>query len=307
MKKVIIVRMQGGIGNQLFQYAFYLNLISKRKNVYLDFSHFSKYSKRPLKIFEAFEFECPLAPSNIVNQYLQLRYPRFIYRLFNRPLRLISNYQIMNSNNIKYIFKENDNLHPEAYKYIRYGYLDGYWQSEIYFDNIIQNIPSIFKFKTVNNISVLQMKTRILNSNNNTSLHWRRGDYVGHKNSGINLESYFENSLKYMISKKNIKDVFVFTEDPKWVKQKLENYCLNINFVHVSEELSNHEDYHELFLMTLCKNNIISNSSFSWWGAYLNRYDQKMVIAPDKWTLSGDFIFRDSLRTPNDWIKVSTK
>lgn len=182
--------------------------------------------------------------------------------------------------------------------------MSGYWQSEDFFSNIASEVPLMFKFNPIKNESVEKTTSLISNLRRNTSLHWRKGDYVGHKSLGLSLDKYFKRALTWMIETKKIKDVFVFTEDTKWVKEKLSAYGLNLTYHYLSEELKDHEDYHELYLMTLCENNIISNSSFSWWGAYLNQNSEKTVVAPNKWTKI-DYQMRFKKILPKDWVSIS--
>lgn len=302
-KNELIIKIQGGLGNQMFQYAFYRNLKAIGKHAVIDLNWFKKNKMRPLKIWQAFDL--PENEKEIESFFLfsKLTDLPFLIKSINWILSKSTNYQLINLNKNKYHIKENDFFYSNAYVNIRKGYLDGYWQSEDYFSNITSEIPKLFKFNPIDNESVLKTQALILSSNRNTSLHWRRGDYVGHKSLGLNLENYFKRALNKMIETKSIKDVFVFTEDTEWVKEKFSDYGLNLNYHFISEALENHEDYHELYLMTQCKSNIISNSSFSWWGAYLNQNKDKTVIAPNKWTNTNTNIrFKDIV--PSEWVEI---
>lgn len=295
----LFVRLQGGIGNQMFQYAFYRNLKFISRDVTLDLAWF-KRGNRPLKIFDAFD----LPEANKLDEYHESKiYKPITVRLINRVLRKISKYELSTTKSLNRFIFENDDFYPQAYLHIKNATLVGYWQSEEYFSNIKSQIPKIFSFKQISNESVNAAKYRILNSHQNTSLHWRRGDYVGNKSLGLNLDKYFMRSLKYLINERNIKQVFVFTEDTDWVKKKLYSFGIVLNYYFISDEILRHEDFHELYLMTQCENNIISNSSFSWWGAYLNQKKDKIVCAPDKWTnVNYSIRFKDIL--PIDWISI---
>lgn len=299
----LFVIVKGGLGNQLFQYAFYKNLQTISRNVILDLYWF-KNGNRPLKLFEAFDLPEKNKQNELINSNQVRPKKPFIVRLINRILRKISKYHLEHFIPFETIVTENDIFHPKAYLYINSGILDGYWQSEVFFEDIKSQIPKIFKFNSIRNQSVLKIKSTILSSKRITSLHWRRGDYVGHKSLGIDLEQYFKKALSWLIKTKNINDVYVFTEDTEWVKNRLIEYGLDLKYHFISEKLDGHEDFHELYLMTLCTNNIISNSSFSWWGAYLNQNHNKTVCAPDTWTNSIKFKNRDSYRVPSDWIQI---
>lgn len=169
--------------------------------------------------------------------------------------------------------------------------IDGFFQSEKYFKHNRETIIKTFDFK--NNIS-LPNKYKELLDNKCTSIHVRRGDYVKYPNlhPTQSLE-YYLNSI-YLLSHKT--DIFlVFSDDINWCKENLKID----NAVYIEKE----KDYIELYLMSLCDNNIISNSSFSWWGAWLNEKEDKTVIGPEKW-FGNDIKHNTGDIIPEDWIKL---
>ena len=302
---ILVVKLQGGLGNQMFQYAFYSNLKSLGKKVLLDSSCYKKNGARSLKIWEAFHLPEKKAILNLNNSKLLKYNSPFFIHFTNKILSFFNaNFNLSIVENIQ--ITENDIYYPNVYFNIRKGLLDGYWQSEFYFENIANIIPSIFNFNPIHNTSVLKLKLLIENTKDNVSLHWRRGDYIGHKLLGIDLEKYFMKALSLIIKSKQIKDVFVFTEDTKWVKNKLYSFDFNLRYHFISEILTTHEDFHELYLMTFCSNNIISNSSFSWWGAYLNQSVNKIVVAPKKWVKKDYKILFNHIH-PSEWYLVDVE
>lgn len=169
--------------------------------------------------------------------------------------------------------------------------IDGFFQSEKYFlrhrDIILEllKIPDSIKEIINNNYSnILNTKT--------TSLHVRRGDYVRHPSHHptCSIEYYQE-----AISKVGDTTLIVFSDDIEWCKEHLKYN----NIIYIEGE----KDYIELYLMSLCDNNIIANSSFSWWGAWLNQNKNKIVIGPKKWF--GSSITHDTSDIlPDSWIKI---
>jgi hypothetical protein len=147
----------------------------------------------------------------------------------------------------------------------------GYYQSSKNFLNYKNKIIDIFS-PTEEKINELKIKYSEINLQNTLSLHIRRGDYVNSPTIHPTIsKSYIDKSLEIIGEYDHL---FIFTDDKKWVKDNLNNERITI---------VNDEDYNEMWLMSLCKNNIISNSTFSWWGSFLNKNNNKKVIAPSIW------------------------
>ena len=300
---MIIIKVKGGLGNQMWQYAFYRSLKEEKKDVYLDLSWFDKGGNRPLDLWRAFDLPVKSKSTISDKSYMKLMNQPCLMRLVNRILHKISHYQICKNNyNIQY-FKEKEWIKPGSYYNISEGILDGYWQNLYYFKNIQQNIHKIFVFKKFNEDKVNEIERYILNSKGSASLHWRRGDYVGHKRLGLNLEKYFLRALKHLKQTINLEDVFVFTEDYDYVHKMLLSYNLDLNYIYVTQELNTTNHYYEPYLMSICDNNIISNSTFSWWAAYLNKNVNKIVISPAKWLNNSEHNLIDH-KIPSSWIKM---
>ena len=173
--------------------------------------------------------------------------------------------------------------------------IDGYFQSEKYFVNHRTGILDLFEmpFKIKDYID---KKYKKLLEGNTCSIHIRRGDYLKNPQyHPIQDLSYYEKAIS-KISKNNENVKFlVFSDDINWCKEKLKN--INLTFI------ENEKDYIDLYLMSLCKNNIIANSTFSWWSAWLNKNKNKIVIAPSKWF--GPAANLDSKDiVPESWEKI---
>jgi hypothetical protein len=144
-------------------------------------------------------------------------------------------------------------------------------------------------------INSLTIKYPQIKLNNTVSLHVRRGDYLNSPTiHPVVSKSYVQTALK-MIGEYS--HLFIFTDDRTWVLENLDNE----NYTIVDDE-----DYNELWLMSMCENNIISNSTFSWWGSFLNKNETKRVIAPSIWFGdNGPKNYKDIYE--NNWEIINTK
>ena len=161
-------------------------------------------------------------------------------------------------------------------------YLDGYWQSERYFSAFVATIKADFTFKLPLSAKNLQIASNISNVNA-VSLHVRRGDYVSNKKAnsihGVCSLDYYRDAIKSILNHIENPVFFVFSDDIAWVKNNLVIEAQSIFIDHNTGE----ESYNDMRLMSLCQHHIIANSSFSWWGAWLNTSPNKIVIAPKRW------------------------
>lgn len=182
-------------------------------------------------------------------------------------------------------------------------YLDGYWQSEQHFAPIAHIIRDEFTFREpIENDYLLNIKQRIENSES-VSLHFRRGDYVdnpkANKHHGVCSMSYYQNAVNIIADKTNNPFLFIFSDDIQWVKTNFQSNCPMLFIEQSNEEL--HSDFR---LMSLCKHNIIANSSYSWWAAWLNENENKTVIAPRKWYQDQRSQERAATMIPKEWITI---
>lgn len=176
--------------------------------------------------------------------------------------------------------------------------LSGYFQSEKYFNQCSDLIKEIFKLKP-EHIKILQEKYPEILKENTCSLHIRRGDYVKLQSHHPLIElEYYYNALK-LLYPNGYEDVyiFIFSDDIDWCKKNLK---LNNKVIFVDSNI----DILDLFLMSFCNNNIIANSSFSWWGAYLNENKEKKVIVPKKWFGEKNKHLRTEDIYCKNWIKL---
>jgi len=172
--------------------------------------------------------------------------------------------------------------------------LDGFFQSEKYFKQHEGVIRELFK-PTDKVLNTLKEKYSEILNQKTTSIHVRRGDYLNHPNHHpVQTLEYYEKGIKLTL---NTTDKYiVFSDDIMWCKQSFHGD----NFIFMDDE----DDYIELYLMSMCDNNIIANSSFSWWGAWLNNNPNKIVVGPKLWFGKAYETWNTNDVLPKEWIKI---
>src|SRR3989338_9014445 len=281
---MIIVKLMGGLGNQLFQYALGRQLALKNKTeLFFDVSWLGSYKKpRPYYLPHLVTTE----PSATNKQIAKLK----IINLFNffRPY-----YK-------KSVIREGGHcFDPAIINAPQNVYLDGYWQTEKYFKDIEDTIRQDLTLKDPPGEKYLSTLDTITQTNA-ISLHIRRTDYLIGKNTSVFAicqQEYYQQALKIVAEKVGPLKLFVFSDDIKWAK---ENILFPYSITFVSD--GSFSDYQELMLMSACKHNITANSTFSWWGAWLNNNPQKIIITPQKWFVDPTIDEKDLI--PSTWIKL---
>lgn len=294
---MIIVKLMGGLGNQLFQYATGKALALKHKtDLKLDLSLLNedpknKYTKRKLEL-DLFFTNYVIATDKEVKLFTQ---KNVLQKIFKKYTQLdLSKYTIANQNGFE--FNTNFLTYPKN------TYLNGYWQSEKFFSDIRAVLLKELVIKKPLSEDCKIAQNHILNSNS-VSLHIRRGDYVSDKNAeafhGILSLEYYHNAINYLNTQVDNIEVFVFSDDMDWVKSnlKLKNKCNYIDFN------KNENSVFDMYLMSICKHHIIANSSFSWWGAWLNNKADKIVIAPKIWFADKEKNEQTQDNIPPSWIR----
>ena len=287
IEKMIIVRIKGGLGNQMFQYAIAKSIAIYTNDIFkLDLSF---YPNQDLRKFELnlFNIEENIASSKECDllrgrEGVLLK----ISEKFNLPL--------VKRPNSYYKGKENTVFYPNVFKYMEGAYLDGYWQNEKYFSAIRKGLINDFTLKNKIGENATNFLKNIKNTNS-VSVHIRRGDYLGNKYYGVCDINYFKKAMKKI--DENIKNpvCFIFSDDIDWCKDNF-NHDNNIVFVDNTESA-----LEDLELMKHCKHNIIANSSFSWWGAWLNQNKDKIVISPLHWKKSNP---KNLKWVPETWKQI---
>ena len=294
---MVIVKIWGGLGNQMFQYATAKAVALKYGvDLKLDISHYDKQNENET----AREFRLNIFPS--INAEIasaaEVKKCKTIFSnaLFNSIYRNVNkHFPRLNSN---YLIERKKGYEAISINAATNTYLEGYWQSEEYFKTDRVQIINQFNLDHLQHINSLALKVNEITCTNAVSVHVRRGDYVSNSQAnayhGVCSLEYYESAIKMLIGKlvDPIK-FYVFSDDISWCKE-------NLRFTSEHEYVSTTEDFHDLYLMSKCKHNIIANSSFSWWAAWLNRDDKKIVVAPKTW-----FADEESNNiVPGAWLKV---
>jgi hypothetical protein len=278
----IRVKLTGGLGNQMFQFAAGYS-IAKRNNVKLSLD-LTRFNRRQDHV--GFELQ------KVFDIYSKVK---FLHIPVN--FGFIKFKEILNNFDLSFdTFKEpHFHYNHKILDIPKHSIINGYWQSELYFMSYAKEIKKIYTFSNKLNKKNTLIANDI-NQNNSISIHIRRGDYLfkNNDNHNVDLNEYYlkaiKESSKCFINPK----YFIFTDDPLWVKK---NFIIEYPYivVDVNHGLNSFFDMH---LMSLCKVNILANSSFSWWSAWLNNNLNKVVYAPKKW-------FKDKSICTNDLIPSS--
>lgn len=283
---MVIIKISGGLGNQMFQYALYRKMVCLGKDAKLDLSFYQndRYGRElKLNIFEitykeASEKECR-------------KLGECTYTAFDKLRRKITGYK-----RSYYLEDLDKGFQPEIFDKENI-YLDGYWQCEKYFADIRELLLKEFQFPQ----KISSYSCKILEEIEKcpaVSIHVRRGDYLTEENKkiygNICTREYYKNSIDWFRKHIRTPYFFLFSDDIEWTKKNIWEPGMKI-----VEKAKDKKDYEDMFLMSKCKHHIIANSSFSWWGAWLNAYENKLVIAPGKWFQNhqaSDAICKDWIR-----------
>lgn len=293
------ISLTGGLGNQMFIYAFCEAIREKNQKAVLHIPfkrNTKKYGHQGYEIEKIFNIK----PNDgfwsiVLNNLLSL---------YTHALRLLPSsyknkfYKLIGLDVVQ--VKENFIYYPEVFLFKKKNQLfRGTWQSEEFFNDVKDQVRSSFVFKE----SLLSKETKEITidikATNSVSIHIRRGDYLSDQYAGgfagICNDEYYISAINYIKSKYDNLQFYIFTDDHKWVAEhfKIENArYITHNY--------NNNSWQDMYLMSQCKHNIIANSSFSWWGAWLNSNTDKIVIAPKVWWRGFD---KDDV-VPDDWIRL---
>lgn len=276
-----LIKVTGGLGNQMFIYAFYLKMKQRYPQTWIDLSDMVHY-----KVHHGYE----------MNRVFNLPKTEFC---INQTLKKIMEFLFF-----KTILERKQDLTTLKAFEKRYCwpliYFKGFYQSERFFADLKEEVRKAFTFDLshANEKSLAVMK-RIDADEGAISLHIRRGDYLQPKHwattGSVCQLPYYQNAIAEMNKRAKSPSYYVFSDDIAWVKEniKLENA------VYIDWN-KGEESWQDMMLMSHCRNHIICNSTFSWWGAWLNARAEKIVIVPERWFQHCDtpYIY------PEGWIKV---
>ena len=259
----MIVALQGGLGNQLFQYAFGRAVSIGRQE-------------------ELFFHKVNLSPTS---------HRDYILDKFNTKVQLV------NQPSGPYYRETAFRYDPGVYEAPMGSYFQGFWQTAKYFSNIGSVIREELQPKEpINNPAVIQLSDEIKSIKDSVFIHVRRGDYLREPHlsyHGLMTKDYYDRASAIMLNAYQYVRYFVFSDDPEWCKQAFP-YCT---------VASGTNQFEDLYLMSQCRHAILANSSFGWWGAWLNDCQpDRTVIAPRQWFQDANTSYEDIV--PERWLKI---
>lgn len=288
-----IVEFNGGLGNQMFQYAFYLALTRQGEVVKADISSYARNEQHNgYELEKIFGIKMDIADER---ESILCGAPQqdFIHRKLRK---------------LGWIRKNEKYIHFDGAKALQYQpellenlpdscYLSGYWQCEKWFDSVKEEVRRRFSFKENDLDGTNRKLLEQIGGANSVSIHVRRGDYnhIPLYQNICTLEGYYKPAIDFIQRQELDVQFFVLSNDIPWCREHLK--LKNAVYVDHNSGLSSYRDMH---LMSLCKHNIIANSTFSWWGAWLNDNPHKIVLTPPRFLNTGaeeDII-------PEGWIRI---
>ncbi|MDR3060179.1 MAG: alpha-1,2-fucosyltransferase [Prevotella sp.] len=291
---MVTVLLSGGLGNQMFQYAAAKALATRlNTSLTIDLYTFTKKTQATLRPYELDIFNIENLPerSTLKSKLITKARP-FIqkHRAFFQKFSILTDTYAI--------------LYQPVFESIAGNItMSGYFQNEKYFKDIVKVLRNDFTFKSPLIDNNLKVSDKI-RSSQSVAIHIRRGDYLS-QNSQSNFitldKAYYEKAIRLAIYQIKNPEFFVFSEDFEWIKENLNFENHPVTFIDWNKGKNS---YIDMQLMSLCKHNIIANSSFSWWAAWLNNNQDKVVIAPGHW-------FQDEKKNillddfyPDGWKKI---
>lgn len=293
---MIIVRLNGGMGNQMFQYAVG-RALSVKNNLPLGLDLTFLLDRTPIQNFTFRNYDLDIF--NIQASVVQREDIPFLYRKYS--LGIFMRY-------IDYLRRKLINTPGKEKKRCYFDptimtsgpniYLEGWWQSYKYFIGIEDTIRKDFTLKNPLPLNIKNLM-EIIKKENSLCIHVRRGDYIGNTNHEVVGKEYYNAGIEKIKSLRKIDKIYVFSDDIKWCE---ENIKFEFPTMFVGEKYAGEKGEGHLFLMKSCKNFLIPNSSFSWWAAWLSNSKDKIVVVPKQW-FSDKNINSDDL-IPKEWIRI---
>ncbi|MEZ8060966.1 alpha-1,2-fucosyltransferase [Vibrio splendidus] len=280
-----IIKAVGGLGSQMFAYALYLSLKAQygsKEKVVFDTSSFEDHEQHNgyelVRLFNTHSSQATNFEKEIA------RNERFLYRKIRKLF-----FQVIDAKHRNYNYDERTLTDRSAvYNQV--------WTSWRYFESCESLVKSTFKFPELTEHKNLEVLKKI-QTTDSIAIHVRRGDYLTSPAlNGLAPLSYYREAIDHIKEKVNSPTFFVFSDDIAWCREHLE-----LDSVVYIDWNTKADSYRDMQLMSLCKHNIIPNSTFSWWGAYLNSNSDKIVICPEKWGNASQGIELKDMNYPG-WV-----
>lgn len=289
-----IVNILGGLGNQMFEYAMYLSLkeAHPQEEIKVCTRSFGGYGlHNGLEIQRIFGMELPEAS---LFEMSKVAYPFFNYNTWRVMRHWLPKRKSMTRGGFDIPFDFSQVTREDS------CYYEGYWQNEGNFKHIREKILEAYTFPEFTDERNLQLAERLKNTNA-VSCHIRRGDYLKEPAMCVCTPGYYARAITEMYEKVKPELYVIFSDDIQWCKENIGDMIGECEAVFVDWN-KGEQSFRDIQLMTLCKHNIIANSSFSWWGAWLNQNEDKVVVAPEA------FMKIVPVNDPicENWIKVKS-
>ncbi|MFA7290454.1 MAG: alpha-1,2-fucosyltransferase [Melioribacteraceae bacterium] len=287
------------MGNQMFQYALG-RVLSIKNNVSLVLN-IQTYEDKNKRLFKSnFTIRSyDLDVFNIQARIAQNKEIPFIHRMYWKGKIMIFldaiRRRILKHNGHELVFEQFD---PKFLELGPNTYLDGYFQSFKYFEGFEDILKKDFSLKEIINKNIQDLANEI-KKQNSLCIHIRRTDFVGNSYHEIVDKEYYNRGIEYIRKIGKIDKIYVFSDDIRWCK---ENIRFEFPTMFVGQEYVGKKNEGHLFLMSVCKYFVIPNSTFSWWGAWLSKREDKIVIAPTKWVRDESVDINDIIE--KGWVKI---
>jgi len=288
---MIVIRLTGGLGNKMFQYALYKSIIASGKEALIDdFSFVPSWDFEIIKLQQIFpNASYEIATIKLIEQF---EGKSLFLNKIRRRLNFLFKKKIITDKSLKF----NSLISKLQGDY----FLSGLWQSEKYFldsREIIKDSFQFKKFRDEKNISLSEELSQV----SSVAIHIRKGaDYERKNVIGTCDKNYYKRAIKLIQKRVKEPNFYIFTDNEKWVFENI----TEIDYTLVNwNPISGIENYLDMQLMSCCKHNIIANSSYSWWGAWLNSNPDKIILCPEKWYNKSSCLNTSDL-IPESWIKL---
>jgi hypothetical protein len=296
----VVVKQFSGLGNQLFQYAagrYYANHLGASLRVAIEQQHRARsldLFDRPM-LLSRFCVEAPLTPLSLADRLLLSRNTS-LQRTAAPVARTFKILTLREAPTQQHTF-----LEPPSIPSLRTLYVDGYWQTHTFADGVSTQLRREFQLRDAPPATSAVVLQRIRSTESPVSVHVRRGDYaLLHGGRLVLPVDYYRRAIEHIRSNVANPVLFVFSDDVEYARTVLPRDVETV-YVEGNGDFAAHED---LRLMSACKAHIIANSSFSWWGAWLNPAERKLVIAPKHWERTAESYYPHLC--PPGWLLLDT-
>jgi len=293
---LVVSRLIGGLGNQMFQYAAGRALALRRGGfLRLDLSELEAGGRRRFELHNLPIEAIPATKADLAN------FPNISNRRFGRIGRLLRHVSKFGAGNARVYQETHFHFDPAMAELPTPVCLVGYWQSDKYFRDHAETIRRELTPAQPFDQDNAALADRI-DAENAVSVHVRRGDYAADPTTrryhGTCPADYYQRAVDYVAARVGTPHLFVFSDDAGWPRDNL-RFGVPTTFVRANPPSAG---YRDMQLMLRCRHHVIANSSFSWWGAWLNPQTDKIVVAPRRWFNASANDTRDLI--PDQWVRL---